>query len=420
MSRYSIPIFNDKDWSNSSTSFSNSTSSLLSNALYDAFGRQRVSDVGNRYDVEFTLDKQPLLTREVISGNATITYNSSSRDLSLAVVETNTNTSAILCSVYNTPYTPGCSQLIDLTGTLDETGIGGGTASIFLRNNGSETTYDQSSWIYSDNADTVDWKYSQIFSIDFQSLKVGRIRFFLVRGGAPYLVHYIENDNKRTGGYWQHPNLRPYWKIYNTADTTISELGYGSYDNGCGFRYTFASKDSSAKMRAICATVKSEGGQNIFDLQGFPFSATNYLTSVTIGNSLIPLLSIQVRPTFNSLNNRTVVIPQALTIQNDNPILYRLVLNPTLTGASFVAVDSNSSVYKDTSATAYSGGTIIDEDYLSTGTTKTASTEKRLLGKTILSSNWLATTGDILTIVAVRTTNTSAVTLGRISWIEVR
>lgn len=419
MSIYSPPYnststFNPNNGSNKIT-----TSSTANNMLYDAFGRLRVSDTGNRFDVEFTLDKQPLLMDEYISNNGTITHNTTTRDVTLAIAETTSNTNVVFSAGYDVPYTPGNSQLIDITGTLDAAGIGGGTASVFLRNNGVDETYDQADWENSSYADTVDWSYSQIFSIDFQSLKVGRIRFYLVRQGKPYMIHYIINDNKRVSGYWQRPSLRPYWRIYNNTTNTICEIGYGTPSNGVGFRYTLASKNASATMRAICATVKSEGGYSIYDLKGFSFACSNYSTSKTVGATLTPLLSIRVQTTFNGLENRTAIMPELITIMTDNPMCYRVLLNPTLTDASFVAVDSNSSVYKDVSATAVSGGTILDEDYASSTANKSYP-KSSITGRIVLSTNWNATSGDIITIAGIRTGTTNATTYARILWSEIR
>lgn len=245
------------------------------------------------------------------------------------------------------------------------------------------------------------------------------MRFYMVRNGIPLVVHTVTNDNVRANGYIQHPNQKPYWRIYNTGTNTISEFGYGSPANGMGFRYVFASKNASATALAICATVKSEGGKDLFDMAGYPFAASNYTTSKTVSTTLIPILSIQVQATFNSLNNRSVVIPQSLTMLVDNPIAYRILLNPTLTGASFSQVDARSSVFYDVTASAVTGGTILDEDYAASGSTR-SSIAKSLAGKVALATNWASTSGDILTIAAIRTSNTNASTNAALKWIEIR
>ena len=65
-----------------------------------------------------------------------------------------------------------------------------------------------------------------------------------------------------------------YWKIYNTASNTIVEFGYGDDLNGIGIMYTM-DLSASVTARAICETVKSQGGFPLFEIPGFPFAAYN-------------------------------------------------------------------------------------------------------------------------------------------------
>ena len=386
---------------------------------HDAFGRLRASEPGNRFDVEFSNDLQPLLMDQVIVGAATITHNATTRDVALNIVSTGATNSATFGGHYHVPYTPGCSQLIDVTGTLDYAGLGGGTASIFLRNNGAEQTWAQSAWTSKDNATSIDWKYSQILMVDFQSLKVGRLRVGFVRGGVPLLVHSIVNDNVRANGYWQRPNLPLYWRIYNSGGNTIAEMGYGDANNGIGVRYTM-SANANAKMLAICGTVKSEGGPALFDLPGFPFVFGNEATTKSVGATLIPLCSIQVQTTFNSLPNRSLVIPTGFGFYLENPVHYKVLLNPTLTNANFAQIDARSCVYGDTSATAVSGGIVIDADYVGSASTKMSEYSRPITGRVPLSIGYAGTTGDILTVAAIRTTGANAATAAVIKYREVR
>ena len=167
----------------------------------DAFGRLRTSGTGQRLDVEFIYNKQPEFFDEITS-NGTVTHNTASRDLTLSISNTTAGTHATMRS-HPVPYTPGSSQLIDITGVLDLAAIGGGTAQVFLRSSvtGSvvETVVDQANWS-EDTVDDVDWTESHIFAMDFQSLKVGTIRFIMVRNGLPVHVHSIHNDNTRDTG----------------------------------------------------------------------------------------------------------------------------------------------------------------------------------------------------------------------------
>lgn len=385
------------------------------------FGEVRTAQAGNRADVEFTNGKQPLLVDDISSGNGTAVHQSTSRDVLLSVggaVEADTGG---LRLHYDVPYTPGNGQEIDLTGTLDAAGIGGGVAYAFLRSSvtGSEvvTPIAQSAWTSSTS--DVDWSKSQIFRMSFQSLKTGRIQFSLVRDGLATKVTEITNDNTYTGGYWQYPSLPFYWKIYNTATDTVCEIGYGDDANGIGFRYVYNGIQSTATARAICGTVKSQGGLNIFDVAGIPVSTSSKNTAKTVSTTLIPIFSLRVASTFNSLKNGTLVLPQAFSLQTNNPIRYQILYRPTLTGAAFAAVDATySGVESDVTASAVTGGLIVDEDYISSGNNQVIASGGTL-GRLIMSRGYVGV-NDILTIAAIRTGSTDAAVYSAAKWREIR
>lgn len=386
----------------------------------DAFGRWRVSDTGNRFDVEFIYNLQPDIIDTVITGSSAATHNDNGRDVTLAIVDTTVNDLAALYS-YDVPYTPGSGQLIDITGTLNNAGIANSETFLFLRSKvtGSivETTYAQSEW-NKNTAQDVDWSKSQILAMDFQSLKIGRIRFYLVRNGLPVTLHEIYNDNIRTTGYWQLPSLPVYWRIYNDASYTYTEMGYGDSDNAIGIKCRVP-LNATATMRAICATVKSEGGDRIFDLSGYPRAIDIGATAKTVSTSLIPLLSIRPRALFSGIANRGLYIPKGFTILGNNPLRYVIVYRPTLTNASWVNVDTNNSgIEYDISATAITGGIIIDADYLSSDR-NSASVTKSLLGKSILRLGRTGTS-DILALAAVRTSTSDSATYAAFKWEELR
>lgn len=398
---------------------------LISGPGRDSFGRTRVSNTGQRLDVEFLYDKQKDYFDE-ITNNGTVTSGATSRDLTFSIANTTEGTSSQMAS-YPVPYTPGNSQLIDITGTLDNANIAGGTAEVFLRSNVTgtvtEETIPQTQW--TTLTDNQDWSKSHIFAMDFQSLKVGSIRYFIVANGVPVQVAQINNDNKRNTGYWEHANLPAYYRLYNTATETISEIGYGNADNAIGFRYKFGTLNASATMKGICCTVKSEGGNDLRTLGGLPRSIDNNVTPITVDNTITPIISIRPKSLFNTQDNLMLSIPKSFELQTNEPIKFALIHNGTLTGASFTDVDTNeSSIEYDVSATAITGGHTILSGYLSAQSTGAAagrftSNQRGLLGKTYLWDRKGAETG-ILTLVAIRTTVEDATVFGAISWEEIR
>jgi len=385
----------------------------------DAFGRFRVSGTGNRLDVEFNYDKQPEIVDEVKAGAGTATHVANSRSVTLANGGTATGDYVGLYT-YDVPYTPGSSQLIDVTGTLDLAAIGSGTAQLFLRTKvtGSveETVVDQADW------DTpvldVAWTKSQIFAMDFQSLKIGRIRFYMNRGGVGTKVHEITNDNIRNTGYWQLASHPVYWRIYNDATYTYMEVGYGDTDNAIGFRYRIA-VNASATMSAICATVKSEGGPALLELPGYPRTVSRGVTKKTVSTTEVPLLSIRPKSTFNSITNKGFAIPTNFSVETNNPIILRVYHNCSLVSATWADVDTNESFMEyDTTALGFSNGHKIHAEYVASNRNVAASVGG-ILGRVPL---WYrrGTERGALTITGTKTGTSDGDTLVSMDWEEIR
>ena len=407
------------------TYFSNLSIEASDTYSIDAFGRWRTSDSSQRLDCEFIYNKQAEYFDEV-TNNGTVTFNSNTRDLTLSLSDAVDGSYAEMAS-YPVPYTPGNSQLINLTAALDLASIGGGNAEFFLRSKISGSVTEQvvpeSSW----NVDTssINWGLSHIYAIDFQSLKVGIIRFGVYQGGIDVQLGSLTQDDLRGSGYWELPNLPVYYKIYNDATYTYMEVGYGNADNAVGFRYKITA-NASATMKAICCTVKSEGGPNIYDLTGLPRSVDSGVTVKTISTTLVPLISIRPKTTFASFDNLILSIPKAVTILTDESIKLVMIHQASLTGAAWVDVDtSKSSVEYDITATALSGGHVIYNEYLyatsggGKGAVSVSNSKQGILGKSVLWNRKGSETG-IFTVAAVRAGNADADILAGIRWEEIR
>jgi hypothetical protein len=390
--------------------------------LFSEFGELRATNPANRSDTEFLYDAQPLLYDDISSTDGVVAHQTNSRDLLLTLSTTDPTALAGVRKHYYVPYTPGSGQEIDLTGTLDNGGVGSGTAALFVRSNVSgtvsETVVDQSVW---DTPSTdVDWSFSQIFRMSFQSLKVGRIQYSLVRDGTPIKVHAIENDNVRNTGYWQLATLPPYASVYNTTDgNSVSEIGYGDTDNAIGFRYTVtASTDLQARF--ICETVKTQGGDRLIDMPGFDFSASRGTTAVTVSTTDVAVISIRMADTFNSLTNKTLAIPLGFDINTNNSVYYEIIYRGTpSTDVSWVAVDSTYSAMEyDVSAGSIAGGVVVDEGYVGTAR-NIQSNETGILDRVIMSRGHTGTP-DILSIRMTRSGAQDASVLASMKWKEIR
>lgn len=386
----------------------------------DSFERLRTSDTDQRVDIEFKYDRQEEFFLPIETLGGTVTHNTLTEDLSLQVNNATNGAKAEHIQKWDSPYTSGNSQLILITGTPDKSGVNTLNASFYLRDAIRGQVFETQSANWDFDVSDRDWSKSHIFVMDFQSLKVGKIRFALDIDGELKVVGSIKNDNRISHGYWQDPNQPLVWRIYNTATETITEIGYDDGVNGIGFKFT-QPLNSSAECIAICGTVKSEGGGGLFDIAGIPTGCSTQTTSRAVGNTIVPVISVRSKTLFKGQTNKTIIIPDKLNVQTDNDIHYYFVLGGTLTGASWVDVDSNNSAGEfDVSATAISGGKIIDPDYLASGARNRTSGEGNFLGKSVLSASRGTDGQGILTVVAIRTSGSNASVFMGIGLNEIR
>jgi hypothetical protein len=127
----------------------------------------------------------------------------------------------------------------------------------------------------------------------------------------------------------------------------------------CEIVNTGASVASS--MRLVCATVIVDGGMEAPDQVFGAFNATD----VSVPTTEIPLLSIRPKTTLNGVTNRIQILPtRAFLSAEGGRAGFRILRNPTLTGAAFASVDASSGVEFDTAATAFSGGSTLYRGFL--------------------------------------------------------
>jgi hypothetical protein len=113
-------------------------------------------------------------------------------------------------------------------------------------------------------------------------------------------------------------------------------------------------------MKQICSTVISEGGyEKKVTLQTARMTAFN----TNVDTTLIPLLSIRL----DSTRLDAVVIPDGYSVlpsaNSSTTFEIQLVKNATLTSPSWAQTSSNNVEY-DVSATAMTGGVVVDSRYV--------------------------------------------------------
>jgi hypothetical protein len=337
--------------------------------MLGAFGRLRVANPDTLGDYQLQYSISPLMWNQKTVGAATITFLSKEAAGSLNVTTASGDRAVLQTKRYHR-YQPGNSQKIDTTGVFgaatagciqrqgyfdDYNGVffqlNGSTLSVVQRSSttGSvvDTVVNQAQW----NLDTMDGNgpsgikiditRAQIFSIDLQWLGVGRVRLGFNVGGILVYCHEFDNANYLTSAYMETANLPVRKEILNTTDTA-----------------------NSVSMKTICATVICEGGFNA--QRGFSHSANNGTTTIGV-TTRRPILSIQPKLTYFGLVNRALILLQSFYLDNNtgsDDVLWELVYNGTLTGASFNSAATRALINFDVAATAITGGDVIASGYL--------------------------------------------------------
>ena len=235
---------------------------------------------------------------------------------------------------------------------------------------------------------TLDVAKAQIFWCDVEWLGVGSVRCGFVINGQFIVCHIFHHAN-----------------IFNKVYMTTASLPV---------RYELTSTGAAGTMRAICSTVISEGGySNRSQSRAIGTSLTGRELSNTVYR---PLVCIRLK----SANIDSIVVPTKFDLYGLQLAAfgYRVILNPTLTDANWTTAGDNSSVEYDLSATALTGGTVIDQGIFvgsnKGGTASVSSSDvdfSNQLGRTI------AGVSDIWCLAAISTTNNDDA-VASVSWQE--
>lgn len=279
------------------------------------------------------------------------------------------------------PYQPGKSLLILDTFAMGATaeglrqrlgyfGVSGATPynGIYLEQNGqtlsmvlqsaslnTTTTVNQKDW----NGDKLDGTgasgrilnvtKANIFWMDIEWLGVGDVRTGFFVDGKPVVCHTFHNDNINNTTYMTTAILPIRYEIENLSTQGVTHT-----------------------MRQICSSVMSEAGFEGFARQYNVNMSGSTATTLTTVGTLYPLIAIRL----NSSKLDSVVVPSNLsavleeTISNKpDTILYKILLNPTLTGNTWTT-HSNGTIDYNITATAITGGTEIVGGYFSSGSLK--------------------------------------------------
>jgi hypothetical protein len=297
----------------------------------DAFGRLRTAAVQNLLDIKHTFDKNPLQISEVTAGTATSIFD---QQYARVRMSTSANNDLVIRKTKTHPiYQPGKSQLFEgsfsnfqiepnvikrvgcfqsTTGSpynsvfdgyfLESNGVTSAiTFNIFL--SGSCTfSADSTTWNSTEfDPNNFDWAETNLMTVDYQWLGVGRVRFGMVLSGQTfYFLDYTAANNIPTV-YMSSPNQPIRYEIRQVG------AGSGYFD-------------------MICSQTSTEGALNgLYSTVSIPYTAT---TTMATSGTKYPYIGYRLKQNYIGVTSQFDTI-SILNTSNDNYLL-TMEFNPTL------------------------------------------------------------------------------------------
>jgi hypothetical protein len=371
------------------------SSEFTDDSLVDAFGRLRVSIPTVKFEAYFVeSDRAILMTKKEVGGGS-VTRNAITKEMELSV-GTATGDRAAYQSREYIHYVPGQSTALKVSSRFDSGTAGcvqrfglydddnglffeldGTTLYTVIRSKVSgsvvDTKVSQSNWSVDPldgsgpSGQTLDITKQQILYLDYQWLGAGRVRFGFSVDGVTYICDERYHANIVSNIYMQTGSLPVRSEIINTSVTAQAKTLYWA-----------------------CCSVYNEG---TIDSAVSQHTANRGTDTINVNSSgFTPLISLRLK----AANNRGTIVPDQTTLlsTSNTDILWEIVVNPTLTGASWVDVGTNSIGEYDISSTASSGGEVISSGYISKQSNESPRIEQSFLK---LSSDFDGTP-DILTL----------------------
>jgi len=388
------------------------TASDLESPNFDAMNRMRVSNPVQILGYTFSLSEHSLSFNYLLTTAGTVTHVPDNACLRLAAT-TASGSSAVVQSKMYIRYTLGVSHVVHQSivvgaakanvrkrwGYFDaEDGLFFqqtlASLSVVVRTSTSgsavDTVIDRAAW----NIDlldgtgpsgyTLDVTRGNLYFLDFTWHGAARVRFGVLFNGLKVYCHEFDGSNTFTVPYMRTAFLPVRAEITNTAATA-----------------------SATSLDFIAGSVFKESSEPY--LPTYNFGRSTARTFKNANATASPFLSIRPRTTFATITNRIITEPTEFQVfAGAVAVVATLVLNPTLTSASFANVNTaSSSVQVDTAATAFTGGTVIGDYLIQINTTATFDL-RAFSDAILLGLNIPGTTADILTIVLQSTAGNSS------------
>ncbi len=324
----------------------------------DAFQRLRVSQATTIFDSQQEYGLDLLRTWDatangtlptirspdgsVTSGSNAVGPRSSSTRMTPITCSSTNGHYAILQSRQYTRYIPGKGHLVLITGVFATAASPAAKITLRTATSGSASdtnTVSQSSWNI-DKFDgtgpsriTIDFTKTQIMFIGAQWLGVGRVIVGFDIDGRLYPAHQFLNANSLAVPYCQSFNLPIRMEAQTVGTDTVTRVGY--FDNNNGVFLQLTNTGAGGTMNFVCCSVQSEGG---VESRGYPQSQNPGVTAIAV-TTRRPIFSIRPAALFQTLTNRGHIdIDDYWMTASTNPSIYEIVVDGTLTGASWLRV----------------------------------------------------------------------------------
>lgn len=295
---------------------------------------------GPSYTYSYTAQMTPFGGISNAAGSAVGPRNANTRMVPITAAPDNGDY-AILQTRQYPRYVPGKGLLAFITGVFAT--AADPTVKLVVRSSTSGTPSDsefanQADW----NIDpfdgsgpsgiTLDFTKTQILVIQAQWLGVGRVVVGFDVNGVLYPAHqFIEHANNIAVPYTQTFNLPIRLEAQTVASTTESRVGI--FDKYNGVFLQCAGTGAGGTINFVCCSIQSEGGEEI---RGFPHSVSNGTTSIGV-TTRRPILSIRPAQLYNFITNRTHIdIADCELYVSGQACYYELVMGGTLTNASWI------------------------------------------------------------------------------------
>lgn len=284
----------------------------------------------------------------------------------------------------------------DRGGFFEQNGQLGVLRVIFRANGSDANAAPQSAW----NIDKLDGTGSsgitlnmangQAFTID---VGAGRVRFGFIINGITYFCHSISAANNLVAVAHAQSVVPVRFEIFNTA---VSAGGSISQSN--------------------VAVISDGGFEDDPSAFGFSINTGTTLASIT---TPVPILSIRPALLLNGFSNRSFITLRDFGVFSLGQVIqYQLVWNGVLSGASFASVDPVSGVEYDVSATAITGGRVVDSGFIAAFSKDVAFSADKFPFRLPFTLDITGTVQDVYTLVASGVNGSSAMVGGSFKWQE--